>query len=328
MNLETPFAKKLGIEVPIVCGAMYPCTNPELVAAVSEAGGIGVIQPLSMVAVYRHDFRKGVKLIRSLTKKPFGMNCLIEKSTRIYENRMKQWLDIALEEGCRFVVTALGKPDWVVKKVHAVGGTVFHDVTEKKWALRALESGVDGLICVNNRAGGHAGKKSPEELIAELSDLGVPLVCAGGIGDEKGFVRALKLGYSGIQMGTRFIATHECRSHDDYKQAILKAEESDIVLTDRATGIPLAVINTPYLQRTGTHASWLGRTMLQHPKMKHWARLYYTLRSVIALRKSAVKGYSTKDFYQAGKSVAGIDQIESAREIIARFAAAGKAAVG
>ena len=80
-----------------------------------------------------------------------------------YEERMKRWIDIALEEGVRFFITALGNPRWVVDKVHAVGGVVYHDVTERKWALKALDGGVDGLICVNGRAGGHAGTHSPAE---------------------------------------------------------------------------------------------------------------------------------------------------------------------
>jgi len=113
--LETAFTRQVGIEVPIICGAMYPCTNPELVAVVSEAGGIGIIQPISLTYVYRHDFRAGVRRIRGLTSKPIGMNVLIEKSSKAYQEKMTRWLDIALEEGVRFIITSLGKPDWVVK---------------------------------------------------------------------------------------------------------------------------------------------------------------------------------------------------------------------
>ena len=96
--LDTPFTRQVGIEVPIICGAMYPCTNPELVAAVSEAGGIGIIQPISLTYVYRHDFREGLRGIRKITSKPIGMNVLIERSSRAYHDKMVHWLDIALEE--------------------------------------------------------------------------------------------------------------------------------------------------------------------------------------------------------------------------------------
>src|SRR3954469_5388942 len=237
--LDTPLTRQLGIRVPLICGAMYPCTNPELVAAVSAAGGIGVVQPLSMIYVYGHGLRAGFQLIRRITDKPIGMNVLIERSSKLYLDRMHRYLDVALEEGVRFFVTSLGNPRWVVDRVAAAGGIVYHDVTERKWAEKALAGGVHGLIAVNDRAGGHAGRLSAERLRDELGGLGVPLVCAGGIGDEAGFVAALRMGYAGAQLGTRFIATVECGAHDDYKEAIVAAGPEDIVLTERVTGVPL-----------------------------------------------------------------------------------------
>ncbi len=269
-QLQTALTAQLGIEVPIVCGAMYPCSNPELVAAASEAGAIGVLQPLSLVYVHGHELRAGIRLIRSLTTKPVGMNVIVERSSKVYEERMQRYVDTAIEEGIRFFVTSLGNPRWVVEKAHAAGGRVYHDVTDRRWAMKGLEAQVDGLIAVNNRAGGHAGTKGIEELYAELHDLGVPVVCAGGIGDEEGFVSALRMGYAGVQMGTRFIATAECTAHPDYKQAILKARESDIVLTERMTGVPVSVIRTPYIERLGTKAGPLGRWMLKGRRTKHW----------------------------------------------------------
>ncbi len=104
--------------MPLICGAMYPCTNPELVAAVSAAGGLGIVQPLSMVYVHGHDLREGLRLIRRLTARPIGMNVLIERSSRTYLERMRRWLDVALEEEVRFFVTSLGKP--------ALGGGARH----------------------------------------------------------------------------------------------------------------------------------------------------------------------------------------------------------
>ncbi len=326
MSLATAFTRHAGVEVPLICGAMYPCSNPELIAAVSDAGGLGIIQPISMTFVHKHDLREGIRLIRRLTPKPIGFNAIVEKSSKVYEDRMRRWIDVALEEGVRFFVTALGDPRWVVDKVHAVGGVVYHDVTERKFADKALAGGVDGLICVNRDAGGHAGSRSPAQLMAELGDLGVPLVCAGGVGDAAAFVRALELGFAACQLGTRFIATTECAAHADYKGAIVMAEPDDIVLSERISGVPVAVIRTPYIERVGTEASFLMKRALRHPRLKHYARMYYSVKSVFELRRASLQGVSYKDFFQAGKSVGGIDAIEPAGEIVARFAAAAEAA--
>ncbi len=321
--MKNRFTEMAGVEVPLLCGAMYPCSNPELVAAVSEAGGLGVIQPLSLVYVHGYGFREGLERIRSLTAKPVGLNVLTEKSlSAVYRKRMEEVLDMSLAAGVRFFVTALGNPRWVVQRVHADGGVVFHDVVDRRWAEKGLAEGVDGLICVNSRAGGHAGGKTPKELFAELSDLGVPLVCAGGVGSETEFRAMLGLGYAAVQMGTRFIATEECTAHRDYKQAILDAEEKDIVLTERITGVPLSIIRTPFVEKMGTKAGPIARWMLQGRRTKHWMRAIYSLRSAIQLKNASMKGASSKDFWQAGKSVATIRSVEPAGAIVRRFAEA------
>ena len=319
---DIAFCRQVGIEVPLVCGAMYPCSNPELVAAVSEAGGLGVVQPLSLVFVHGYDFAKGIDYIRTLTKKPIGMNIITEKSSKVYQDRMRQYLDIALEKGVRFFVTSLGNPRWVVERVRPLGGLVYHDVTERKWAQKALESDVDGLIAVNSQAGGHAGAKTPQQLWQELHDLGKPVLCAGGIGDAPDFVDALKIGYAGAQLGTRFIATLECKAHEEYKRAIVRSKADDIVLTERLSGVPVAVIRTPYVTQVGTHAGPIARMLLKGRKTKHWMRMFYSLRSVWSLKRGLMRDMGSKDYWQAGRSVASIQTIEPAGAIVQRFAAA------
>jgi nitronate monooxygenase len=253
---------------------------------------------------------------------------LIERSSKLYLERMHRYVDIALEEGVRFFVTSLGNPRWVVDRVVPLGGIVYHDVTERKWAEKGLAGGVHGLIAVNDRAGGHAGPRSAQALFEELTRLGVPVVCAGGIGDETGFIAALRMGYAGAQLGTRFIATNECGAHDDYKQAIVRANEADIVLTERVTGVPLSVIRTLYVERIGTKAGPIARWLLRGRKTKHWMRTIYALRSAWQLKRASLAGgageKTSKDYWQAGKSVAGIHAVEPAGEIVRRFAAAAR----
>src|SRR5439155_260419 len=222
-SLDTPLTRDAGIDVPLIGGAMYPCSNPELVAAVSHAGGIGIVQPLSMIYVHGHDLREGFRLIRRLTDKPVGMNVLIERSSRFYLDRMERWVDAALEAGIRF-----------------------------------------------------------------------------------------------------FIATHECHAHPDYKRAIVEADEDDIVLTERVTGVPLAVIRTPYVERVGTRAGPIARWMLRGRRTKHLMRTIYALNSAWRLKRGSLHATSSKDYWQAGKSVAAINAIEPAGEIVRRFAAAAR----
>lgn len=316
-----------GIDVPLLCGAMYPCSNPELVGAVSAAGGLGIIQPISLTYVHGHDYREGLRLTqRRAAGRPIGMNALIEASSRAYHERMVRWVSIALEEGVRFFVTSLGNPRWVVDRVAPHGGVVYHDVTEAKWAQKGADAGVHGLIAVNDRAGGHSGNRSAARLVDELAPFGLPLVCAGGIGGEDEFVHALALGYAGAQLGTRFIATTECTAHERYKQGILDAEESDIVHTDRLTGVPVAVIRTPYIDRIGTTSGAFARWMLRGRRRKRLMRSLYAVRSIVQLKRSAARGDERRDYWQAGKSVARIRSIEPAGEVVARFGGAFRAA--
>ena len=319
---ETPFTRAVGIRVPLICGPMYPCSNPELVAAVSEAGGIGIVQPISLTYVNGYDFRDGLRYIRSLTTKPIGMNALIEQSSSTYRDRMEKWLTISLEEGVRFFITSLGNPRWVVDLVTPYGGVVYHDATEAKWAEKAAAGGVHGLIGVNNRAGGHAGGREAAVLLAELGRFSLPVVAAGGVGDEGQFRAMLDLGYSAVQCGTRFIATTECTASLPYKQAILDADADDIVLSERITGVPVAIIRTPYVERTGLRAGPLARALLRGRRTKHWMRTVYALKSLWQLKRSSLGAAGSAEFWQAGKSVQGITGVESAGAIVRRFEAA------
>jgi len=308
--------------VPLICGAMYPCSNPELVAAVSAAGGIGIVQPLSLVYVHGYEFREGLRYIRRLTRKPIGVNLIIERSSRTYLQRVQQWLEIALEEQVPFLVTALGNPRWVVDRAHAAGVLVYHDATSRQWAEKALDAGVDGFICVNNRAGGHAGNLSAAQLLEDIGPLGKPLVCAGGIGTAAGFAQVIAMGYDAAQLGTRFIATTECHAHADYKRAIVEAGAQDIVLSEKISGVPVAVINTPYIQSIGTQAGPLARWLLRGRRSKHWMRTLYSLQSIWKLKRASLQGLNYRDIFQAGKSVEGISEIKPAAGIVAEYAAA------
>jgi nitronate monooxygenase len=144
------------------------------------------------------------------------------------------------------------------------------------------------------------------------------------VGSEQRFVEMLRLGYAGVQMGTRFIATTECRAAEPYKRAIVAAGPDDIVLSERITGVPVSIINTPFIQRTGLKAGRFARWMLRGRRRKHWMRTIYTLRSLWQLKRASLDETGARDYWQAGKSVEGIREIEPAGEIVRRFAVAAR----
>jgi len=299
---------------------MYPCSNPELVAAASNGGGMAILQPVSLTFVHGYELREGIKYIRSMTDKPIGFNALIEKGSKKYIDRMSDWIDIALDEGIRFFITSLGKPDWVCQRVHEVGGYVYHDITNRDWAKKGIDCGVDGLVCVNNRAGGHLGSKSMEIMYEELNDLGLPLICAGGVGSSDELSNVMKIGYDGVQMGTRFIATIECNTPEDYKDAIVSASKDDIATTTRLTGVPISVIKSTNHK---SENSWLIQKLLKS-RFKHFTRSLLNLNSLIRLKYLLNKSNSKdnqkkKKFYSAGKSVHTVKSIESATIIMRRL---------
>ena len=299
---------------------MYPCSNPELVAGVSKAGGIGIIQPVTLTYVCGYSMEEGLDYLKQLTHSRIGMNVIVENSSKKYQSIMEKWLEIALEAGIRFFVTSLGSPRWVVEKCHQKGGFVYHDVTSRKWALKAIEAGVDGLIAVNSRAGGHAGESDAASLYATLEDLRVPVIAAGGIASHRQYRQCLEMGYAGVQVGTCLIASEECSATIEYKQALCQATSQDIVRTQKISGVPVSVINTHYVQKVGTQVSWLTARLLKHPKLKHWIRRLLHLRAIPSLSRSSLQGY--RGYWQAGQSVDDIHQILPVAQILKNISGA------
>ena len=321
LSLTKRLLNDTGIKVPIFCGPMYPGSNPELVAAVSAAGGLGIVQPLSLTHLYGHDFREGLRLIKSLSgNNPFGVNFTILPNKK-YQRMMDEWMDISISEGVKFFLTSLGKPDSIVTIARRHGIKVYHDVHNAELARRAVSAGVDGLNLLNSSMGGQTGSLSTDAFIFEVQkfNLDVPLICAGGIGDEKAFSNALEMGYAGVQMGTRFLATNECKVTNSYKKAIVKAESTDIVLTNKLAGTESSVIRTPMIESGGLRTNSLISFFLKQPATKSFARLFLLQRAVNSYKKSAVD--ESHEIWQAGKGVSGINAIEPVAEIMTRFAA-------
>ena len=147
---------------------MYPGSNPELVAAVSEAGGFGVVQPISLTHLYGHDFREGLRLIKSLTSQPFGVNFTILENKK-YKKQLDEWMDISVEEGVKFFLTSLGKPGKIVRYAEQHGVKVYHDVHTPEVARKVADEGVHGLNCLNSSMGGQTGNRTAAEFAQQLA---------------------------------------------------------------------------------------------------------------------------------------------------------------
>lgn len=241
---KTRLCDLLGMEYPIIQGGMGWISNGEMVAAVANAGALGMITANtgmpegSTVDELAKNLRKHIRKAKSLTKKPFGVNIGLDLP------EPKKIMEVALEEGVRIIITAAGNPALYTKFLKDSGARVMHPVFSIRHAKRAEAAGVDAIIASGFEAGGLLSREelSTFVLVPQVADaVKVPVVAAGGIADARGFIAALALGADGIQMGTRFIASKECMAHPKVKEAIVKAIDTDTVVTSKRT-IPARVL--------------------------------------------------------------------------------------
>lgn len=293
---------------------MFLVSDEELVTAVAEGGGIGGTPSLNWRS--SDEFRKAVQRIKAATSKPFAVNLIVNQANR----RQHPDLDICAEEKVPLVITSLGNPKEAIRKMHQAGCKVFCDVTTLDYAKKVEDLGADGVIAVGAGAGGHPGPVSPLVLIPHLKrHLRIPVIAAGGVATGAQMAALLLLGASGVQIGTRFIASREAKVDSSYKNAILKAEPEDILLTWKISGTPAAVIRTPYIDRVGLELNPVEKLLYKYPQSKVWMKtLRYYLGSK-ALEKAAV-GTTWKEVWSAGQGVGMIEDILPAREIIEKLA--------
>jgi enoyl-[acyl-carrier protein] reductase II len=234
---RTRLCDLLGIEYPIIQGGMVWIANAELAAAVSNAGGLGLISPTSGMS--RNDdqaenLKKQLEIAKGLTSKPFGVNLPILNNPQIEE-----LVTTVIDAKVKVVVTAAGNPALYTSRLKEAGIKVLHLVAAVRHAQSAERRGVDAVIAEGYEAGGHNGldELTTFTLVPQVVDaVTIPVVAAGGIADVRGVVAALALGADGVQMGTRFVATRECIAHQNFKEAIVKASDTGTVITGRKLG--------------------------------------------------------------------------------------------
>ncbi|MGM0598860.1 MAG: enoyl-[acyl-carrier-protein] reductase FabK [Candidatus Rifleibacteriota bacterium] len=232
--IETRITKMLGIKYPIIQGGMAWVSSASLIAAVSNAGGLGVFGSGSLEPEL---VRQEIHKIKSLTDKPFGVNIMLMMPTA------PGVVDVCIEEKVPVVTTGAGNPGPLVKRFKEAGIKVVPVVSSVALAKRLERSGVDAVIAEGHESGGHVGEITSMVLIPQIADaIKIPVIAAGGIADGRGIAAAFALGAEAVQMGTRFILARECHAHENYKKAVLKARDRDTVMTGLKTGHPVRVI--------------------------------------------------------------------------------------
>ena len=242
----------------------------------------------------------------------FGFNLIVNKSNLKYKGQ----LAVICEEGCDFIITSLGSPEETIKQAHKVGIKVFCDVVDLKFALKVENLGADAIIAVNNEAGGHRGNRSPKELIKELvSHCKIPVISAGGVGCKADIDKMLSYGAAGVSVGSPFIASIEASVTDEYKQACVEYGAQDIVVTERISGTPCTVINTPYVQKIGTKQTWLETVLNKNKKLKKWVKMIRFSIGMKATQNAATKA-TYKTVWVAGPSIEHTNKILPTKAII------------
>lgn len=232
--MRTRITELLGIEYPIIQGGMAWVAEYHLAAAVSNAGGLGLIGTASAPAEW---VREQIREAKKLTDKPFGINIMMISP---YADEVAK---VAVEEGVAVVTTGAGSPEKYIKMWKEAGIKVIPVVASVAMAKRMQRCGADALVAEGAEAGGHIGENTTMVLVPQVVDaVEIPVIAAGGIADGRGIAAAFMLGAEGVQIGTRFVVTEEAQVHENYKECILKARDIDSRVTGRSTGHPVRAL--------------------------------------------------------------------------------------
>ena len=286
----------LGIKYPIFQGGMAWVSESTLAAAVSNAGGLGIIAGANAPASH---IRDEIRRTKELTNKPFGLNIML------LSDNADELSDIAIEEGVKVITTGAGNPGKFMDKWKQAGIVVIPVVASVALAKRMERYGADAVIAEGCESGGHVGKLTTMALLPQVVDaVNIPVIGAGGIGDGRGITAAFALGASGIQVGTRFLASEECQIHDNYKNAVINSRDIDTVITGRSTGHLVQVLKNKlakeYLKLENDNASIEELEELGKG----------------ALKKAVVDGDIENGSLMAGQISGMVKKVQSVKEII------------
>lgn len=313
--MQTKLTQLLQIKHPIIMAPMFLVSNTKMVKEAMNSGIAGCIPALN----YRTLEELRAAIIELREAKPeggsFGFNLIVNKSNVKY----KAQLQVLCEEGCDFIITSLGSPEETINRAHEVGIKVFCDVTDLHFAKKVETLGADAIIAVNNEAGGHRGNLTPQQLIELLNkNCNIPVISAGGVGCKEDIDTMLSYGAEGVSVGSPFIASVEAEVTEEYKQACVEYGAEDIIVTERISGTPCTVINTPYMQKIGTKSPWLEKLLNKNKKLKKWVKMLRFYFGMKATEKAALQA-TYKTVWVAGPSIEHTNAVLPVKEIVSKL---------
>ncbi len=302
----------LQIKYPVLMAPMFLVSNVKMVKEAMRCGIAGCIPALNYRTLT--ELKAAIDELKASRVEggSFGFNLIVNKSNVKY----KEQLELLCAEKVDFIVTSLGSPEETINKAHKAGVKVFCDVTDLNYAKKVEALGADALIAVNNEAGGHRGNLSPQNLIELLNkNTSLPVISAGGVSTKADLDKMLSYGAIGVSVGSPFIASEEADVSNEYKQACVTFGAKDIVMTERISGTPCTVINTPYVQKVGTRQPWYERLLNKNKKLKKWVKMFRFSVGMKATEKAA-KQVTYKTVWVAGPSIEDTTEILPVAKII------------
>ena len=302
--MKTRITKLLNIEYPVICGGLYRIGRAPLAAAVSEAGGLGIMTSATFETA--EDLRREIRVARKLTEKPIGVNINLFPSVKKMPN--EAYIDVLLDEGIRIVETSGRSPEPYMKVLKDNNVTVIHKVAGVKYAKTAERVGCDAVTVVGFEAGGHPGMEDVGNIVLvpqTVDAVSIPVLAGGGIADGRGLAAMLALGAEGIVMGTRFLASQEAMVHDNVKRWMVQATELDTAIIQKSIG------STSRVAR--------NEIALQVMEAENRGAELKELLPLISGQRAAKvfnEGDLDAGIFSCGQSVARISDIQTAEEII------------
>lgn len=305
----------LKIKHPLIIAPMFLVSNTKMVIEGMKSGVAGCIPALNYRTL--EELKSSIQELKAAKVEggSFGYNLIVNKSNPKYKDQLR----VICEEGVDFIITSLGSPQETIKEAHKVGIKVICDVTDLSFAKKVESLGADAIIAVNNQAGGHRGNIDPETLIKQLNEnTTLPVISAGGVAGKADIDRMMRYGAIGVSVGSPFIASYEAGVSDEYKQACVDYGAKDIVMTQRISGTPCTVINTPYVQKIGTKETWLESILNKNKSLKKWVKMIRFYIGMKATEKAATQA-TYKTVWVAGPSIENTKAILPLQEIVKGF---------